>query len=95
MEYLKIALMLLVCSACTPPPTPQHVDPVLLPPPAGVWTCPGWPQEDELALPTTAEDVIQWHRVQRARDQLAFDACKADLLRMRDWARALGFGRGR
>lgn len=98
MEALKIALMLLACGACSPgkaPDPPRVVQAITSHPPAGVWTCPGWPAEDELPLPTTAEDVIQWHRVQRARDQIAFDACKNDLVRLRDWARANGFGGGR
>lgn len=94
MELLRTVLLLALCGACAPP-RPAPTVPVVMPPPAGVWRCPAWPVEDELPLPTTAEDVIQWHRVQRARDQMAFDACKNDLVRMRDWAQALGFGRGR
>lgn len=95
MEALRTVLLLLLCTGCAPEPQTRVVPAFTLPPPAGVWRCPAWPQEDELSLPTTTEDVIQWHRIQRARDQVAFDACKTDLIRMRDWARALGFGRGR
>lgn len=94
MEALKLALMLLACSACTPQPIIQP-ERIILPPPASVWACSTWPQEDELLLPAPAEDVIRWHRVQRARDQMAFDSCKGDLILLRQWARGLGFGRGR
>lgn len=94
MEALKLALMLLACGACAERPVPPP-ERVILPPPSSVWACSTWPQEDDLQLPAPAEDVIRWHRIQRERDHMAFDSCKGDLILLREWARSLGFGRGR
>lgn len=92
MSAMFAAIMFLICGCAShsAPPVveaPQRVDP-----PRGVWSCPRWPADDPLSLPAQPEDVVQWKQVQDARKKLAFDSCKQDIVRWRDWARSQGYG---
>ncbi|HXO70494.1 MAG TPA: hypothetical protein VN838_16140 [Bradyrhizobium sp.] len=94
MEFLRALLFTLACGACTPAEVIEK--PVMAPvdgPPPGAMSCARWPEEDDLSLPAAAEDVIRWHRAQRAKDELAFRDCKNAVALNRTWAQARGYGR--
>lgn len=90
MSAMLAAIMVLICG-CAARTMPVAEAPQVLEPPHGVWSCPRWPIEDPLALPAQPEDVIRWKQVEDARKRLAFDACKQDISRWRDWARTQGY----